>query len=164
MKHRSQLTPQQPQAQPQAPAEPISRRQEVRNTIGQLYLLIQALARTIYQMELKDEQIRELAQKMLKTLATTIGDITNERVKQLAGEFLIVEALRREGYKKSFGKNSRITWQVNPRLKVSAKITNIRLAAGKPFFTISPEDSAVVKYRVPRSVTGVMSHEITEKP
>lgn len=68
----------------------------------QVYDVIQGLRRTIvemadsiYQMKLTDSQVAEMAEKCLSTLSDYVGDITTERVKQIAQDLLLKEAKKK---------------------------------------------------------------------
>jgi hypothetical protein len=86
-----------PQAAPQPSAgqqeqkvdQNLDRQQAVRSSLQKLRQLIVELAMTIYGMQLTEEQVSELADKMVKQLSESMNDITIERVKDLANDLLL---------------------------------------------------------------------------
>lgn len=82
--------PAQPQAVPQEKIDQnLERQQAVRASIQKLRQLIVELAMTIYGMQLTEQQVSELADKMVKQLSDAMNDITIERVKDLANDLLL---------------------------------------------------------------------------
>lgn len=67
----------------------LDRQQAVRGSLQKLRQLIVELAQNIYQMQLTEEQVSELADKMVYQLADSMNDITIERVKEVANDLLL---------------------------------------------------------------------------
>lgn len=77
---------------PEQPSEEqltLDRQQAVRGSLQKLRQLIVELAENIYQMQLTEEQVSELADKMVYQLADAMNDITIERVKEIANDLLL---------------------------------------------------------------------------
>jgi hypothetical protein len=72
----------------QEPAQ-LDRQQAVRAALQKLRQLIVELSNSIYQMQLTEEQVSELADKMVYQLADSMNDITIERVKEIANDLLL---------------------------------------------------------------------------
>ena len=90
------------QPQPPATAKPqerpeSKREREVRKSLENLRGVIMEIAATVYQMPLTEEQVRDLAYKLLEEIAERISEITVERVSEL-GRDLIGEILTRKKY------------------------------------------------------------------
>lgn len=85
--------------QPAPPAGPQSaggqREQKVRQVIQQLRQLLADMADAIYEMRLTDNQVSELASKMLVQLGEAVQEITVERVKDIANDLLLEEVTDR---------------------------------------------------------------------
>jgi hypothetical protein len=139
------------------------RRSEVREVISQLSQLIRALSQSIFQIELKDDQVKELAQKVLQELTKTVGDVTTERVKQIAGDFLIVEALKKQG-RKVHAVNSVVVYQLNPFVTIPATVKGIKLQDNKPVYDLEVDKKYVAKYGFEKNASNVMAEKIAEKP
>jgi len=140
--------------------QPVDRKQQVKTTIAQLYGLIQALAKSVYQMELKDDQIKELAQKVLQELSKTIGEVTTQRIEQIAGEYLIVEAMKRHGVNDVHGQGSQVRWRVDPVTTLSATVRGSRFMGGRPFYTIEIEPTEAYRHGLAPVVENVSEHEL----
>jgi len=76
-----------------APAEskPTDRAEQVRKSIEELSSQVDDLGVAIYQMKLTDPQLQELTNKVVKLISTTVADITNERVRDIAPDILGAE-------------------------------------------------------------------------
>ena len=81
--------PEMPQEQPDEGQLALDRQQAVRGSLQKLRQLIVELAQNIYQMQLTEEQVSELADKMVYQLADAMNDITVERVKEIANDLLL---------------------------------------------------------------------------
>lgn len=68
------------------------REKQVYDVIQALRKTIVEMANSIYQMKLTDSQVAEISEKCLATLSDYVGDVTTERVKQIAQDLLLVEA------------------------------------------------------------------------
>jgi len=71
-----------------AEEKPVDRAQQVRESIEELSSQVDDLSVAIYQMKLTDPQLQELTNKVVKLISTTIADITNERVRDIAPDIL----------------------------------------------------------------------------
>ena len=150
-------------AEPQQPAQE-DRRSEVRNVISQLCQLMQSLSQSIFQIDLKEDQVKELAQKVLQELTKHIGEITQERVKQIAGDFLVVEALKKQG-RRVHEINSKVLYHVNPFATVPAIVRGARLRNGRVFYKVEVDKTHVVKYGFRRIARNVVDSELkSEEP
>lgn len=76
-------------APPNPEQEKLDRQQAVRGSLQKLRQLIVELAQNIYQMQLTEEQVSELADKMVYQLADAMNDITVDRVKEIANDLLL---------------------------------------------------------------------------
>ena len=83
------------------PEEPVveenpaqNREEEVKNTIKNLSEHVNEVAKSVYQMNLTTNQSQELTTKIVTMISDYISSITVERVKNIAEEFLKVEAKR----------------------------------------------------------------------
>lgn len=68
------------------------REKQVYDVIQDLRKTIVEMSNSIYQMKLTDSQVAEISEKCLTTLSDYVGDVTTERVKQIAQDLLLVEA------------------------------------------------------------------------
>ena len=84
------LTPEPAPAPAEAAGESaLDRQQAVRGSLQKLRQLIVELAQNIYQMQLTEEQVSELADKMVYQLSDAMNEITIERVKEIANDLLL---------------------------------------------------------------------------
>lgn len=94
------LQPNEPQPE-MSPAAPIdtppsaNREQQVKDSVGELAGHISAIANSVYQMNLTTNQSQELTTKVVTMISDYISNITVERVKNIAEEFMKVEAKKR---------------------------------------------------------------------
>lgn len=92
--------------QPSPPSDEdreLERQQALRSVIQELRRVIVGLADEIYQMPLTEEQVSELADKMLHQVAEAMNEITIERVKDIANDLLIgVEEVRSKKRRKTY--------------------------------------------------------------
>lgn len=72
----------------QAPGQQGQREQQVHQVIEQMHTLIVQMAESIWQIKLTEDQVRELALKMLTQLSDSVKDITIERVKDIARDLI----------------------------------------------------------------------------
>ena len=87
--------PGQPVPPPSPQAAGGQREQKVRQVIQQLRQLLADMADAIYEMRLTDNQVSELASKMLVQLGEAVQEITVERVKDIANDLLLEEVTDR---------------------------------------------------------------------
>lgn len=81
-----------PESKPQS-----NREKEVRRSLENLRAVVMELGATIYQMPLTEEQVRDLAYKMLETAFDRFKDITTERVQEI-GHDLLGEIITKKKY------------------------------------------------------------------
>lgn len=72
------------------------REKQVYDVILDLRKTIVEMSNAIYQMKLTDSQVAEIAEKVLTTLNDYLGEVTTERVKQIAQDLLLKEAKKKE--------------------------------------------------------------------
>lgn len=144
------------------PEEQTDRRSQVREVISQLNQLVQALSRSLFQIELKEDQVKELSQKILQELTKTVGEITTERVKQIAGDFLVVEAFKKQG-KKVYAVNSRVIFDVNEFVALPATIKAIRLKGNKPVYQLEIDNPYVAKYGFQKLISDISDEDLSEE-
>ena len=66
-----------------------NREQQVRQAVQALHALIVEMAKSIYQVQLTDDVVKELATKMIHQLSEAMNDVTVERVKDIASDLLV---------------------------------------------------------------------------
>jgi hypothetical protein len=77
------------------PAAGASREEQVKQSIGELSTYINEVAKAVYQMQLTQNQSQEITTKIVTMISDYISNITVERVKNIAEQFMKVEAKKR---------------------------------------------------------------------
>ena len=79
----------------QKPAAGANREEQVKQSIGELSTYINEVAKAVYQMQLTQNQSQEITTKIVTMISDYISNITVERVKNIAEQFMKVEAKKR---------------------------------------------------------------------
>lgn len=83
------------QEEMEKPAAGADREEQVKQSIGELSTYINEVAKAVYQMQLTQNQSQEITTKIVTMISDYVSNITVERVKNIAEQFMKVEAKKR---------------------------------------------------------------------
>lgn len=84
-----------PQETPPVEPTPASREEQVKESVGNLSNYLNEVAKSVYQMQLTQNQLQEITTKAVTMISDYVSNITVERVKNIAEQFMKVEAKKR---------------------------------------------------------------------